>query len=168
LSTWLHAIVVNSARMHIRKRSRQIYLSLDQPLAEEDGDPLSEQLPHRGPSPETQYREAELRAHAVKLMQYLSAPLRRTFQLRELDGLSLRETANVLGVAEGTVKAQLARARAKMRDRLRKASPARPAVLRPAVRSWHLLSSRSNEGTAPSIGGHERFPASQPEEPDHL
>jgi hypothetical protein len=54
------------------------------------------------------------------LLRQLSPTLRRAFQLRELDGLTIRETANVLGVAEGTVKAQLARARAKLRFLMRK------------------------------------------------
>jgi DNA-directed RNA polymerase specialized sigma24 family protein len=40
--------------------------------------------------------------------------LRRTFQLRVADGLSIFETAQVLGVPQGTVKAQLARARTKL------------------------------------------------------
>jgi DNA-directed RNA polymerase specialized sigma24 family protein len=40
--------------------------------------------------------------------------LRRTFQLRVADGLSIFETAQVLGVPQGTVKAQLARARRKL------------------------------------------------------
>jgi RNA polymerase sigma-70 factor (ECF subfamily) len=53
------------------------------------------------------------------LLRQLSPTLRRAFQLRELDGLTIRETANVLGVAEGTVKAQLARARTKLRFLMR-------------------------------------------------
>jgi DNA-directed RNA polymerase specialized sigma24 family protein len=40
--------------------------------------------------------------------------LRRTFQLRVVDGLSIFETAQVLGLPHGTVKAQLARARRKL------------------------------------------------------
>jgi DNA-directed RNA polymerase specialized sigma24 family protein len=44
--------------------------------------------------------------------------LRTTLQLRDVDGLSIRETAEILGVACGTVKAQLSRARARMRRSL--------------------------------------------------
>ena len=57
----------------------------------------------------------ELAEHVLRMVRQLSPALRRAFQLRELDGLTIRETANVLGVAEGTVKAQLARARTKLR-----------------------------------------------------
>ena len=38
-----------------------------------------------------------------------------TFQLRDLDGLSIRETAHRMGVPSGTVKARLARARARLK-----------------------------------------------------
>jgi RNA polymerase sigma-70 factor (ECF subfamily) len=51
-------------------------------------------------------------------MQYLaelSPPLRRAFELRDLDELTTSEAAHILGVAEGTVKAQVSRARAKLR-----------------------------------------------------
>ena len=48
-------------------------------------------------------------------MSQLSPSLRKAFQLRDLDGLTTREAAHILGVADGTVKAQLARARAKLR-----------------------------------------------------
>ncbi len=65
-------------------------------------------------------RGAELAEHVHRLVRQLSPTLRRTFQLRELDGLTIRETANVLGVPEGTVKAQLARARMRLRVLMRK------------------------------------------------
>jgi DNA-directed RNA polymerase specialized sigma24 family protein len=55
----------------------------------------------------------------------LSPPLRKAFQLRDLDGLSTSEAAQILGVAEGTVKAQLARARAKLRGLMRRALDAK-------------------------------------------
>jgi DNA-directed RNA polymerase specialized sigma24 family protein len=58
-------------------------------------------------------------------MRHLSPPLRKTFKLRELDGLNVRETATILGIAEGTVKAQLTRARTKMKALMRKTSAAR-------------------------------------------
>ena len=115
MSTWLTAIVTNSARMHLRRRPRQIHLSLDERLGEEQEFSLSDLLPAGEPSPEEESRTAELHRNLLRFVAQLSPPLRKTFQLRELDGLSTSEAANVLGVPDGTVKAQLARARAKLR-----------------------------------------------------
>jgi RNA polymerase sigma-70 factor (ECF subfamily) len=66
-----------------------------------------------------------MRGHLMNLIAELSPPLRKAFQLRELDGLTTREAARVLGVADGTVKAQLARARTKLKRLLRRALDAR-------------------------------------------
>ncbi|HTE87961.1 MAG TPA: sigma-70 family RNA polymerase sigma factor [Terriglobales bacterium] len=120
LSTWLTAIVINSARMQLRRRPRQIHLSLDERLGEAQEYSLSEQLPHWGPSPEDECRRSELRRRLLQFLTELSPPLRKAFQLRELEGLSTREAAHVLGVATGTVKAQLARARTKLRRLMRR------------------------------------------------
>jgi RNA polymerase sigma-70 factor (ECF subfamily) len=114
ISTWLTAIVTNSARMHLRRRPRHVHISLDEPIGNEQEYTLSEILPDRGPTPEAECESSELRAHLRELLPQLSAPLRKTFQLRELDGLTTSEAARHLGVADGTVKAQLARARAKL------------------------------------------------------
>src|ERR1700734_3608857 len=111
MSTWLTAIVSNSARMHLRKRPRQIHVSLDEPIGEEQEHSMAEQLADCRPSPEDECRNSELRARLKELVAELSPPLRRAFELRELDGLTTSEAAQILGVAEGTVKAQLARAR---------------------------------------------------------
>jgi len=115
MSTWLTAIVINSARMQMRRRSRQTPVSLNERFGEDEEFSLADQLPASEPSPEDECRWSELRRRLLPLVAQLSPPLRRAFQLRELDGLTTSEAAHVLGVVEGTVKAQLARARAKLR-----------------------------------------------------
>jgi RNA polymerase sigma-70 factor, ECF subfamily len=111
MSTWLTTIVGNCARMQLRKRPRQIHVPLDEQGGEDQRYFVCESLADRGPSPEDECRSSELAAHLRKCTALLSPSLRRTFQLRVVDGLSIFETAQLLGLPHGTVKAQLARAR---------------------------------------------------------
>ena len=120
LSTWLTAIVLNSARMQLRRR-RVRYVSLDQQQGE-DGLTYSEQLADSRPGPEECSSASQVHERLASGMRQLSPTLRRTFQLRDLDGLTTREAALVLGVPEGTVKAQLSRARAKLAEIMREKS----------------------------------------------
>ena len=119
MSTWLTTIVINSARMKLRKRLASVQLALD----EMDGGQdlmLENIVPDTRPGPEEAYRKreiAETLAHAISL---LSPTLRTTFHLRDVRGLSIRETAHLLGVPTGTVKARLARARRRLREAMRK------------------------------------------------
>jgi RNA polymerase sigma-70 factor (ECF subfamily) len=115
LSTWLTAIVINCARMHLRKRPRQPHLSLDERFGEDQEYSVSDRLAHRGPSPEDECRNSELDRRLTQFTEQLSPPLRKAFQLRELDGLTTSEAAQILGVPDGTVKARVSRARAKLR-----------------------------------------------------
>jgi RNA polymerase sigma-70 factor (ECF subfamily) len=112
LSTWLTTIVTNAARMQLRHR-RGGHLSLDEQQGE-DGLTFSERLPDSKPSPEEVCATAEARDRLVDGVKQLSPKLRQAFQLRDIDGLTTKEAALVLGVPQGTVKAQLARARAKL------------------------------------------------------
>ena len=114
LSTWLTAIVINCARMQLRKRSRYLHISIDSPAGEEQEYTLSDVLIDKRPSPEDECHKAKLSARLMKSARRLSPTLRRTFHLRYVDHLSVCETARVLGVPIGTVKAQTARARAKL------------------------------------------------------
>ncbi len=116
MSTWLTAIVTNSARMRLRRRPRQATLSLDERFGEEQEYALSEMLAGPGPSPEDECRESELRGCVVKLAAQLAPSLRKTFQLRDLDGLTTNEAAKIMGVPDGPVKARLARARTKLKQ----------------------------------------------------
>ena len=110
ISTWLTTIVRNCALLHLRKRPHQIHFSLDEPFGEEQPRFLWEGLADKRPSPEDELRNSELTACWRKCAALLSPTLRRTFQLRVVDGLSILETARILGVPHGTVKARLARA----------------------------------------------------------
>ena len=133
MSTWLVAIVSNCARMQLRRRPRHIHVSLDERFGDEEGYTLSEHLVHYGPSPEEEYRKAELHERIMPLLKELSPSLRRAFQLRDLDGLTTREAAQVLGVVDGTVKAQVARARAKLTRLVRRALSMQPRLRAPGV-----------------------------------
>jgi RNA polymerase sigma-70 factor (ECF subfamily) len=113
LSTWLTAIVTNAARMQLRRRHRASYLSLEEQKGE-DGLTLSEKLPDLKPGPEEVCSASEVRDRVLDGISQLSPTLRRAFQLRHIDGLTTKEAALVLGVPQGTLKAQLARARAKL------------------------------------------------------
>src|ERR1700724_2028776 len=82
LSTWLNAIVSNSARMQLRKRPRQIHVSLDEPLGEEQQYSVSERLADGRPNPEDDCRNSELHARLKELLPQLPPSLRKAFQLR--------------------------------------------------------------------------------------
>jgi RNA polymerase sigma-70 factor, ECF subfamily len=114
MSTWLTTIVSNCARMQLRKRPRQIQVPLYDHIGEGQKYSVFERLADPRPNPEDACRNSELTAHLRKCAALLSPSLRRTFQLRVVDGLSIFETAQVLGLPHGTVKAQLARARTKL------------------------------------------------------
>jgi RNA polymerase sigma-70 factor, ECF subfamily len=132
MSTWLTAIVRNCALMQLRKRPRQIHFQLDDEFGEEQPRTLWEGLADERPSPEEEFRNSELTARLRECTMLLSPTLRRTFQLRVVDGLSIVETARILGVPHGTVKAQLARARAKIARHMR------PVLAASRRRPWRL------------------------------
>lgn len=127
ISTWLTTIVLNYARLQLRRRARRVQVSLDEPIGELQPLSMSERLADHRPNPEDESMEFELSERVSDLHRQLSPTLRRTLQLRDIDGLSIRETARILGVPIGTVKAQSARARKRLKELMR-------ATLRPRSR----------------------------------
>jgi RNA polymerase sigma-70 factor, ECF subfamily len=125
ISTWLTTIVLNCARMHLRRRPRHAYVSLDESAGEPRPISAAERLADHRPNPEDESIESELSAHLSHLHSQLSPILRRALQLRDIDGLSIRETAHILGVPTGTVKAQSARARKKLKELMRRTQRSR-------------------------------------------
>ena len=141
ISTWLTTIVLNCARLQLRQRSKHPHISLDESTEELKPVSMSEGLTDHRPNPEDECRKSELSARLTHLHDQLSPTLRRTFQLRDVDGLSIRETARILGVPIGTVKAQSARARKRLKELMRRTL--RPQSRRLANRLLGLAKSTS-------------------------
>jgi RNA polymerase sigma-70 factor (ECF subfamily) len=115
MSTWVTTIVINSARMKLRRRPGKVLLALSDQSQNHDSDQFLEAVRDRRPSAEEVSQRNELTQRAVGFTTQLSPTLRETFQLRDVYGLSIRDTAKILGVPKGTVKAHTARARAKLK-----------------------------------------------------
>ena len=123
MSTWLTSIVINSARMKLRRRSLRVQISLDETFPEQNLS-LADFVSDTRPGPEHLYQDRELATTLAYATSRLSPALRMTFQLRDLDGLSIRETAHRMGVPSGTVKARLARARTRLKKAIKQSTGA--------------------------------------------
>lgn len=129
MSSWLTSIVLNSARMQLRRRRNHVQVPLDEPSGEMQALSVLDRLRDHRPNPEDEYRDSELSTRLSHFHRRLSPTLRKTFQLRDIDGLSIRETARILGVPSGTVKARSARARKKLKEFMRQAVRRRSSTL---------------------------------------
>ncbi len=120
LRTWIYRIVVNQARNRQRwwtRRHKSQQVSLDQHL-QDHGD-LPE--PNDNDSPDRLLGRKELAARLRTALDGLPFDQKTAVVLREIDGLSYEEIGFSLGVAVGTVKSRLARAREALRGQLRDA-----------------------------------------------
>jgi RNA polymerase sigma-70 factor (ECF subfamily) len=100
--TWLHTIAVSLSLNEIKRRKRE--RSRNAPL--EDAIALAESAPHSDPL---------LREKLMEAVNDLPEGCRTVFMMHDAEGYTHEEIARALGVTEGTSKAQLARARAKLR-----------------------------------------------------
>jgi len=116
MSTWVTAIVHNCARLELRRRRRHVHVPLDEPMGETQTLSVSEQLADPRPDPEDECQYSEFSRRLTYSYNQLSPTLRRTFRLRDIEGLSIRETAEILKIPRGTVKAQSTRARRKLKE----------------------------------------------------
>jgi RNA polymerase sigma factor (sigma-70 family) len=116
ISTWFTRIVINSARMRLRKRDRQRNISIESLDLDTTREPFSETLPDDRPNPETQYRKAELSRTLVRLSARLSPASRRVVEMCWVEGLTVQEAADFLGVKPNAVKSRLSRARSALRN----------------------------------------------------
>lgn len=118
-STWLIRIVMNQSLMMLRKRGPPREVSIDQDFQSEDGN-LPIEVADWAPNPEELYRAEELREILRNTLQKLGPGLRVVFVLRDIEGLSLEQTAETLELSVAAVKARSFRARLQIRERLSK------------------------------------------------
>src|SRR5712692_1768820 len=118
-STWLIRITLNQSLMKLRKRRPTREVSIDDDFQREE-DNLPIDVADWAPNPEELYRAAELREILRITLQELGAGLKVVFVLRDIEGLSIEQTAEALGLSLATVKARSFRARLQLRERLSK------------------------------------------------
>jgi RNA polymerase sigma-70 factor (ECF subfamily) len=121
MSTWLMAIVTNALRMRLRRRPRHQILSLNEDPTDNQWTPADLLVDPR-PTPEQSFEQNELREIVTRLICTLPPSQRAALHLRRRDDFSIRNAAETLGLPIGTVKARLARGRAKLIERFRKAT----------------------------------------------
>jgi RNA polymerase sigma-70 factor (ECF subfamily) len=116
-STWLIRITVNQSLMKLRKQLTHKEVSMDEDF-QADGDVPPLDVPDRAPNPEQLCWASELRGVLVRTVEELRPILRTVFVLRDVEGLSIEQTAQVLNLSQATVKARLWRVRLHLRERL--------------------------------------------------
>jgi len=117
LSTWLYRIAANEALMLLRRHRPETPFS-DQVPEDETGVEEPAQFSDWCCLPEDELLSAEARRHLDRAVRRLPETLRIVFLLRDIEGLSIQETAQALDLSETAVKTRLLRARLRLREDL--------------------------------------------------
>jgi RNA polymerase sigma-70 factor (ECF subfamily) len=115
ISTWLYTIA-RSFCIKKRRRGRSVPAEPLPTNPDRDGDVA--QVPHPGPDPEKNVENREVEAVLARAIAGLAPPYREVFVLRDVEGLSAPQVAEVLGINTSAVKSRLHRARLAVRDGL--------------------------------------------------
>ncbi len=118
--TWIQRIATHAALKVIRKRRGLDTTSLEASTESADDGPVAhpEYVADWSASPETLVHQRETRRIIETALAALEEKYRLVFVLRDVEGLSVRETAELLGLSEVNVKVRLLRARLQLRERL--------------------------------------------------
>jgi RNA polymerase sigma-70 factor, ECF subfamily len=108
VTTWLHRIVVNACLDRVRKRQAHPTVPLPDGRHGDDGGPAS------GPEPAAPVRDHETALLVRQALAELPVEQRAALVLVDVQGYPVAEAAEILGVAEGTIKSRCARGRARM------------------------------------------------------
>jgi RNA polymerase sigma-70 factor (ECF subfamily) len=117
-STWLIQITINEARLKLRKDRRHLYESVDEPQNGDEGDYIPKDFADWREVPSEALEQTELRDALKRGLESLAPRYREVLILRDVQQMSIEETAQVLGLTNGSVKTRLRRARLQMRDAL--------------------------------------------------
>jgi RNA polymerase sigma-70 factor (ECF subfamily) len=117
ISTWLYRIASNEALMLIRRRKPTLYIE-DLQSDESSDDIMPETFVDWSLLPENELLSEEGRNALDTAIKKLPESLRIVFVLRDMEDLSIKETAEILSLTEVNVKTRLLRARMALREQL--------------------------------------------------
>jgi RNA polymerase sigma-70 factor, ECF subfamily len=115
--TWLVRIAVNEALMKLRKRRSDKTVPLDEPINTGE-DEMVREIAVWDENPEESYSREELSSVLNEAIQSLKPAYRTVFVLRDIEELSIEETAEALNLSISAVKSRLLRARLQLREKL--------------------------------------------------
>ena len=121
-ASWLYRVAVNAALMLLRTQKRHPQVAVEDVTPEALGEAASNAGPGLGAGtdwsrrPDEQFQSEELRRQIQLAVDQLPESQRSVFLMRDVDGLSTEETAELLGVSLPTVKTRLHRARLTLRE----------------------------------------------------
>lgn len=118
-TTWMYRIVTNTALDFLKKKRRNKVISIDETISGEEND-YGKQLASDEVTPQELVEQDERRQAVLKALYKLTPEHRAVLVLRDINGLSYDEIANVLMCSEGTVKSRINRARKSLRETLLK------------------------------------------------
>lgn len=110
-STWVYTIASNLAKNELRNRSRSPLVNFEQARPRNDDEPRTLDFEDSATRPDDLYERRHLRALVDQTVARLSSHHREVFVLRELEGKSYEEIAEIMHCNLGTVKSRLNRAR---------------------------------------------------------
>ncbi len=117
ISTWLYRIAANEALMLIRRKKPEVNFE-DAQTGDSNAELMPVQFVDWSGLPENELLSEEGRKALDGAIQTLPEILRMVFILRDVEGLSIKETADALNLTETNVKTRLLRARLHLRERL--------------------------------------------------
>jgi RNA polymerase sigma-70 factor, ECF subfamily len=121
LSTWLTRIVINQSLMRLRQQKRSRVVAFDSRDALDRGEAASPEasvVDDRSEPPSSTALRAEIRRILERRIDELPVAFRAVFVMREVEEMSVQETAQCLSIPEATVRTRLFRARALLREAL--------------------------------------------------
>jgi RNA polymerase sigma-70 factor (ECF subfamily) len=117
-STYIYRIASNLAISELRRRKRRRFVSLFSPFVNDDGETVEIDPPDTSPLPVETMIEEERRRAVARAITSLPEKYRSALVLRDVEGMSYDQIAEVLNLSEGTVKSRINRARNLLREKL--------------------------------------------------
>lgn len=116
--SWLLQIAMNEARVRLRRKRRHLYESLESAEDAEEGDIAPREFADWRDIPSEALEQKELRQKLQEALNGLPPHYRQVFLLRDVEHMSEKEAAEVLGATTAAVKCRLRRARLQLRETL--------------------------------------------------